>query len=245
MKKFAQHRRIKMLSDNVGGFLFVLFIVIFTACTSTLPTEKIAEPTATLPSLAERLDQQLTRTTTAVSPSPTVLNTPTPKPSVVQTTPTRNPSMTPAGSALEPTLVVYTTTPVASPTLTPVPKVKITYHAVNIRRGPRVDYPIIGFLYEGDVVEIISIHGGQDGWYYIQSPDGIMGWVGVSVVEPANLFNIALIPTAATIPATSTATPTNTPTPTVTFTPPPKPPQPKPSSTPIALPPTATINPYP
>ena len=239
--KYVRSNWIKKLA-NKHSFFFAFFIGISlaVACSTVNPITQTVEPTSSPPDLASQLQNQLTNT--AVPPSPTKV----PQMTATPSTPTAEPTLTPTRKILDTPTIVYTNTPAPSATYTPMPQIKITYHAVNLRRGPRLDYPIIGFLYEGDVVEVISIYGGPNGWYNVRLNDGLTGWVGIPVVEPATTFDMAIIPTAATIPSTSTATPTNTPTPTATFTPRPRRPQPKPTKpNATSIPPTATWNPYP
>ncbi len=223
----------------------VIFTMVACLPISQPPSSETAVITETAV-LAKRLQAAViaspTSTATVISPSPTMNTTPPPLP-------------TATGSILEETVSVThaaLNTPSAtltlSPTATAVPQVQPIYSAVNLRRGPRFDYPIIGFIYAGEVVEVIAIHDGEDGWFNVVLGDGTLGWVGATVVEPVNDFNLSQIPTPATLPATSTATPTNTPT--ATNTPTPKPPKPQPHPTKVgppatSVPPTATENPYP
>jgi uncharacterized protein YgiM (DUF1202 family) len=132
------------------------------------------------------------------------------------TTPALTPSPSPTTSA----------TPTASPTPETTAdqphQLEVILASVNIRQGPGTMYTAIGFLQQGDRVEIIARSRGGD-WYLVRLPDDQVAWIAGSVTRPVVAFDNDEIPVAATIPPVPTATPTNTPLPTATFTPTPLP----------------------
>ena len=112
-------------------------------------------------------------------------------------------------------------TPLPTVTLTPTPRpeVRVIVSSGSLRTGPGTHYNILRFLWDGDVVLVIG-KDPRDEWYNVRLPDGMTGWLAVSVSEPINetaAMAMTAVPTAATIPASPT--PTNTPTPTPTNTP--------------------------
>ncbi|MCP5094465.1 MAG: protein kinase [Chloroflexi bacterium] len=105
----------------------------------------------------------------------------------------------------------------AAATATPLPQIQVSVSSVSLREGPGTNYNIITFLYQGDIVSVISINRADGNWYNVELENGDRGWVSIDVANPANETPLTAIPTAATIPPSPT--PTNTPIPTATFVP--------------------------
>lgn len=129
-----------------------------------------------------------------------------------------------------------TATATFTPSSTPIPQVEIIVSSASLRQGPDVVYPILRYLFEGDIVGVIGQEGAEGNWYNVVLADGSRGWVTAEAcrwVEEASSNNV---PIAATIPVrptnTPTPTPTNTPTPTFTPTPVPSGGNPQPTSPP-------------
>lgn len=116
-----------------------------------------------------------------------------------------------------------TATPTNTATPTPIPQIEIILSSGSLREGPSINYPIIRFLYQGDVVAVLAKDSLEGEWYNIILDDGTRGWIAASVSRLLDENSINSIPIAATIPPrptnTPTSTPTNTSTPTFTPTP--------------------------
>ncbi|MAT98164.1 MAG: hypothetical protein CL608_13550 [Anaerolineaceae bacterium] len=129
----------------------------------------------------------------------------------VPTTPTFTPSPT------------NTATPTFTISPTPIPQVEISVSSASLRQGPGTVYPILRYLYEGDILGVIAKDNSQGEWYNVVLDDGTRGWVAAIACRFLDENSIDFIIVAATVPPrptnTPTATPTNTPTPTATFTP--------------------------
>lgn len=127
------------------------------------------------------------------------------------TTPTLTPSPT---STATPT---FTTSP------TPIPQVEIFVSSASLRQGPGTVYPILRYLYEGEILGVLAKDNSEGEWYNVVLDDGTRGWVTAIACRWLDENSINSITIAATIPPrptnTPTPTPTNTPTPTATFTP--------------------------
>ena len=52
----------------------------------------------------------------------------------------------------------------------------------NVRAGDSTEYPIVGKMAVGESAAILGISSGSAGWYYIELPDGIRGFISPSVV---------------------------------------------------------------
>lgn len=98
---------------------------------------------------------------------------------------------------------------------------------LNIRSGPGVNFPVIGFARNGDEGEIVGRSADNQWWAASvpSAPDGI-GWVNADFVIATNAENVPVIevqppvvvvPTAAATP-TPVPLPTATPTPEISFT---------------------------
>lgn len=122
-----------------------------------------------------------------------------------------------------------TTTPTASvtptftPSATPIPQVEVFVSSASLRQGPDTVFPILRFLYQGDVVGVLAKDTPAGDWYNVILDDGTRGWISSIACRLVDANSINSIVIAATIPPrptnTPTATPTNTPVPTNTPTP--------------------------
>jgi uncharacterized protein YgiM (DUF1202 family) len=59
--------------------------------------------------------------------------------------------------------------------------VVVTAALLNIRSGPGLGKPCVGQLYRGETLSIIST---RTGWYYVQAPNGVNGWVMAQYTSP-------------------------------------------------------------
>jgi hypothetical protein len=140
-----------------------------------------------------------------------------------------------------------TATPTFTVSPTPIPQVEVSVSSASLRQGPGTIYPILRYLYQGDVVAVLAKDSSEGDWYNVILDDGTRGWLAASASRLFDENSINIIPIAATIPPrptnTPTPTPTNTPTATATATPVPgggggnpQPTSPPPSPTPPPLP---------
>ncbi len=124
------------------------------------------------------------------------------------------PTFTPTATATE------TTTATSSPT--PIPQVEIAVSSASLRQGPGTAFPILRYLYEGDVVAVLAKDTPLGDWYNVLLDDGSRGWLASVAVRPVDEASMNNVGIAVTLPArptnTPTPTPTNTPTPTSTPT---------------------------
>lgn len=169
---------------------------------TAVATPTRAAATNTVAALQGGLPAETNSTTAAPTPLPSATQTP-------QATSTHTPTPTPTPTA----------TP--SPSPTPRPSLRVTFNSANVREGPGIVYPVVGYVYADDVLRIIGRSGGTEIWYNVILPDGTSGWVSAAVGEPSDTELETAVPIAATIPAppptsTPTSTPTNTPAPTPT-----------------------------
>jgi hypothetical protein len=95
--------------------------------------------------------------------------------------------------------------------------------AINIRACAVIDNngcPVIGYLQGGEQAQIMGISNDGAGWFLVDAPGGLSGWVSATVVTPVgNTANIPIVTPPTPIP-----------------TPPPPPPPPPPPATPVAPP---------
>lgn len=127
----------------------------------------------------------------------------------------------PATATFTPTPTATTTaTETASPT--PIPQVEVAVSSASLRQGPGTVYPILRYLYQGDVVAVLAKDTAVGDWYNVLLDDGSRGWLAAIAVRPLDETSMTSVGIAVTLPArptnTPTATPTNTPTPTSTPT---------------------------
>lgn len=125
-----------------------------------------------------------------------------------------------------------TAEPSATFTITPTLEapVALARETIPIKAGPSADYPDIGELRQGAMLDIIGISENGE-WYQVLLPDGSRGWVvsAVSFVEelgPLDDVPIGATPTSTHTPTftpsatpSATRTPSATPTPSATLTP--------------------------
>lgn len=115
-----------------------------------------------------------------------------------------------------------TATPTFTITPTPIPQVEISVSSASLRQGPDTVYPILRYLYEGDILGVIAKDNSEGEWYNVVLDDGTRGWVSAVACRFLDENSINVITIAATIPPrptnTPTSTPTNTPTATATAT---------------------------
>ena len=114
-----------------------------------------------------------------------------------------------------------TATPTNTASATPIPQIVIFVSSASLRQGPGTVYPILRYLYQGDVVAVLAKDSSEGEWYNVILDDGSRGWVAAIASQLTNQDSINIIPIAATIPPrpTNTPTPTATNTPTPTYTP--------------------------
>lgn len=77
--------------------------------------------------------------------------------------------------------------PTLMPSPTPLdrsPRVTALVDA-NLRRGDDVTYERIGSLLRGESATVIGVSSFGTGWYYIELPNGLRGFIAPSVVEPS------------------------------------------------------------
>jgi len=60
-------------------------------------------------------------------------------------------------------------------------RISITASVLNVRSGPGMNYPVIGYVYMGSV---LALHGNAPGWLYVLLPDGGFGWVSALFTVP-------------------------------------------------------------
>lgn len=128
-----------------------------------------------------------------------------------------------------PTTPTFTPTPSSTATATstttptPIPQVEVFVSSASLRQGPGTVYPILRYLYEGEVVGVIGKNNADGTWYNVVMDDGTRGWLAAIACRVLDENSINSVEIAATIPVrptnTPTPTPTNTPTPTFTPTP--------------------------
>ncbi|MEJ2700586.1 MAG: SH3 domain-containing protein, partial [Desulfuromonadales bacterium] len=67
----------------------------------------------------------------------------------------------------------------------PVPvgaeSVAVDVPLLNVRSGPGLQFPIVGVVSQG---QLLDIHGDAPGWYYVQGPSGSFGWVIDNLTRP-------------------------------------------------------------
>jgi hypothetical protein len=152
-------------------------------------------------------------TTTAAVAAPVASDTAFPQPTATPPSPSPSPSAT---ATAEPTATIPPPTPAP-------PLVRVVFNLVNLRRGPGVDYPTMGSVAGGEVLEVVARNDDEaDLWYLVLTEDQRVGWIAEEVVQPTSTEALIVVPVAATIPPTPilapTATVTVTPTPAAVFT---------------------------
>jgi hypothetical protein len=114
----------------------------------------------------------------AAAPTPTPTPTITPTPSATPTaTATATGTRTPTGTPTR------TGTPTITPTPTPAPPLAVLIDTGGsggtLRRGPGFAQSPVGYLVDGDVLELIGGPEFADGgfWWQVRTADGRQGWV--------------------------------------------------------------------
>lgn len=114
----------------------------------------------------------------AAAPTPTATPTITPTPSATATgTPTATGTRTPTGTPTR------TGTATVTPTPTPAPPLAVLIDTQGrggtLRRGPGFDQSPVGYLTDGEVLELIGgPELGEGGiWWQVRTADGRVGWV--------------------------------------------------------------------
>jgi hypothetical protein len=62
-------------------------------------------------------------------------------------------------------------------------RVSVTAHALNVRSGPAMNYPVIHQVNQN---EILVIHGKAPSWLYVKLPSGEFGWVMEEYTSPVS-----------------------------------------------------------
>ncbi|MEW5961405.1 MAG: FHA domain-containing protein, partial [Chloroflexota bacterium] len=141
------------------------------------------------------------------TPTPVVINTPTP--TITPLPPPATPTFTPIPTPT-PTSIPLTPTPAAALFTAGIP-------ALNVRQGPGTQFPVSGQLVQGEQVEIVGqAEVGQGRWWQIRldAAAGGSGWVSANPAFGA-ASNTERVPVVS-IPAIPTATATGAPWPTPT-----------------------------
>ena len=128
------------------------------------------------------------------------------------------PEATVTGTATATATEIATATDTPIPTETPQPTFRIVPNSANVRVGPGTVYDVSGYVYQGEVLEILGRNSGEFIWLNIRTGSGEEGWVAADVGQLEGTQDLLAIAIAATIPPLPT--PTMTPTPTITPIPP-------------------------
>jgi uncharacterized protein YgiM (DUF1202 family) len=120
----------------------------------------------------------------------------------------RSHSLTPVPISVSPP----SSTPTPTVAFSPTPSAIVRVEVLNVRAGPGTEYPVVGHLAAGELVEIVGRNA--DGtWWQIRHPRGQNGWVSGALVEAQGALNdVPVIAKVPTPPPTSTPRP-STPTP--------------------------------
>ena len=119
-------------------------------------------------------------------------------------------------------IVLPTTTPSFNSSPTPLPAstrssqdpLVTALVDANVRTGDDLIYDRVGFLLTGQTAPVIGISSFGSGWYYVELPDGLRGFIAPSIVNlEGSLSGLPRInpPPPPTPPATATPLPTATP----------------------------------
>ncbi len=160
-------------------------------------------------------DQVIITPTATATLGPIFTSTPIPSPTPAMPSPTPLPSDTPTP------LPTDTPTATATPTATPTPERGLVdaRTVANVREGPGTDYPRITQV--PDETELAILERSDDGsWYYVELPDGQVGWISADLVwvEPSPTPPVTdTPPPQPTAPAAPTETPTQAETPEVVY----------------------------
>lgn len=184
---------------------------------------QIGDTTATPTTEGTPASTPVVETPTAQPGQPTATHTPT-QPAPTQVAPTNTPTQRPATNT--PTTQPGQPTATHTPTATRDPWTAfVTTDALNLRRGPGVNYSIIAALRQGTRLAVLGQDAGG-GWLKVQVTSGNtygeVGWLARSFTDFRGTANVVATPvppaTATPTPVTPTATPITV-TPTATSTP--------------------------
>ena len=123
-------------------------------------------------------------------------------------TSTSTPAKTSTSSAVN--TPTKTNTPTASFTPTPEPVAVVNVGSINFREGPGIVYGQLGYLYEGEVLEVLKRTSDNE-WLVVRTADGVTGWIAVSGVSLN--FPVSSLPIETNIPPTPSPMPPPTKTP--------------------------------
>jgi uncharacterized protein YraI len=165
----------------------------------------------------------------ASTPTPT-LGPPTPTATLVDPSEEQSRAATATVAAATEQAAIVATAENVEPTATPTsegepPIVTASTTNVNLRTGPGVDYPAVGFLETGGSLPIIGRSAGS-GWWQVTTNSGT-AWIAASVTTATNLTGVEIpVVEAPPVPQSSAPPATNTPVPEQAEQPaPPPPPQ--------------------
>jgi hypothetical protein len=114
------------------------------------------------------------------------ISTPEPDSPPVGETPSQPSQQEEPGSGLPPTpSLAPPPTPSLAASPTPRPLARVTFNSINVRTGPGMRNSSIGFLYKGDIVEILEQNDDVT-WYRIEFKNRTDVWIASSVVEIIN-----------------------------------------------------------
>lgn len=85
-------------------------------------------------------------------------------------------------------------------------QLRVSLSSVSLRSGPGTDFPVIEYLYVGDIVNALGVtHNGN--WYNVQLKNGKKGWLAASVVEPigGQRLNVSIVVTVPAAPERNNA----------------------------------------
>lgn len=152
-----------------------LLLIVTLALTLAFLTGSLNLSTHQLPSTIQPSPTMISLATPSLTPSPkTVITSTRTKISATNTlTPTQSPTIT------------------RTPTQTPTPEPTTYWVIVNatsgavIRESSSFDSPVIGYVNDGDLIEIFGEDVSQSGsrWYQVQVPTGETGWILGSLVN--------------------------------------------------------------
>jgi hypothetical protein len=145
-------------ASKVRLFIFLLFLIIFTGCNTTSPTEAALEVSGSTPEIT-------------VEPSP--------KPSSTPTEPIPTETLVPPTATLTPT---YTSTSTSTPTETSEPATLMVNEDTVCRTGPGLIYDIRTYINEGTAPILVG-HVKENDWWFVEEPEfKAQCWVSSQVV---------------------------------------------------------------
>jgi hypothetical protein len=130
---------------------------------------------------------------TAAPPAP-IPSTPTtrapshtPKPNTPTAAPTRTSTPTPSPTATREPTATSSATPTPTATPTTFWAVVTVRDGAVIREAPGFDAVVVGYAYDGDLVEILGqpIQEGDTVWYQVRTGTGVEGWIVSGLIVTA------------------------------------------------------------